>query len=177
MRIIGGEFKGKRFEILKGFKGRPTTDFAREGLFNVLHNAIDWSETKVLDLFSGTGSITLEGISRGAQSGVAVEKDRRASRHLDKIIESMEITDAYCVASDAFFYLEKQGTKFDLIIADPPFANTWGSRVHETVFKQDCLAENGLLIIEHDPHEVISNLPHWEQTRKYGKVHFSFFRR
>jgi len=177
MRIIGGEFKGQRFDILKGFKGRPTTDFAREGLFNVLQNALDWQETKVLDLFSGTGSLTLECISRGAQSVIAVEKDRRASRHLDKLIESMEISDAYCVAADAFFYLEKQGNKFDLIIADPPFKNVLGTRVHETVFKQDCLAEGGLLIIEHDPHEVISGLAHWEQTRKYGKVHFSFFRK
>lgn len=177
MRIIGGEFKGQRFEILKGFKGRPTTDFAREGLFNVLHNSLDWSKTNVLDLFSGTGSISLECMSRGAQSVVAVEKDRRASRHLDRLIESMEIGDAYCVASDAFLYLEKQRKKFDLIFADPPYAEKWGERVHRVVFKKDSLAEGGTLIIEHDPHEVISGLPYWEQTRKYGKVHFSFFRK
>jgi 16S rRNA (guanine966-N2)-methyltransferase len=177
MRIIGGEFKGLRFDIVKGYKGRPTTNFGREGLFNVLQNSIDWPETRVLDLFSGTGSLSLECSSRGAKSVVSVEKDRRASRHLSKLIESMKIEDAYCVSSDVFFYLDKQRHQFDLIIADPPFDEMWGARIHEKVFAKDILAEGGLLIIEHEPREVLSQLAHWDRTKNYGKVHFSFFRK
>lgn len=177
MRIIGGEFKGRRFDIVKGFKGRPTTDFAKEGLFNVLSNMIDWSETDVLDLFAGTGAITIECASRGAKSALAIEKDRRAVYHLEKIIDSLEIDAAFASSSDAFFFLEKNRGSFDLIFADPPFSKQYGLRIHELVFQGSALREGGLLIIEHEPHEELSNLAHWQQTRKYGKVHFSFFRK
>lgn len=175
MRIIGGRFKGKLIKLPKDLPVRPTTDFAKEALFNILSNIIDFDNLQVLDLFSGTGHISLEFASRGNNSITSVDKNFKCIEFLRSISKELNL-EISVLKTDVFDFLKKCSLKFDIIFADPPYDLIDISKIHELVFQSNLLSKNGLLIIEHGPKTKLINLKGFEQLRKYGNVNFSFFK-
>ena len=175
MRIIGGKFKGKVIKLPKDLPVRPTTDFAKEALFNILSNSIDFDNLKVLDLFSGTGHISLEFASRGNCSIISVDKNFKCVGFLRSITKELNL-EINALKTDVFEFLKKCNLKFDIIFADPPYDLLDIPKIHELVFQSNLLSENGLLIIEHGPKTKLEGLVGFEQLRKYGNVNFSFFK-
>ena len=175
MRIIGGSLKGRRFQPPKNFKGRPTTDFARESLFNILNNQYDWDEVQVLDLFSGTGALAFEAASRGAQNVIAVELDHRASRMIERNADALDIPEVAVYGMDAFDFLNSVGQAFDIIVADPPFDKRFGEKLLELIYSKNLLNPSGTFILEHDSHDNFGQHPQFVKEKKYGHVRFSFF--
>ena len=176
MRIIGGKYKGRIFTPTKKFSARPTTDIAKEGLFNILENRIDFTNKTVLDLFSGTGSIGLEFISRGCKEAAFVEKDFGHHKFILETIKSLNIENSWVVKSDAFSFLFKYQGKFDIVFADPPFDLPQLNLVPEAVFNGNVLNENGIFILEHSKEHNFSKHSNFTESRSYGKVNFSFFK-
>jgi len=178
MRIISGTLKGRRFSPPKNFRARPTTDTAREALFNVLSHSLEIEELKVLDLFSGTGAISYEFASRGSREVVSIEKDANHQKYIKKTVEEFDLTSAInSHRADVFKYL-KHAPKghFNLVFADPPFDLPEFEKVHETVLQSDVIAEGGVFILEHGPKQDYSTHPNFQSLRKYGKVNFTFFK-
>lgn len=176
MRVISGKYKRRAFEIPRNFKARPTTDFAKENLFNVLTNSIDFEEcANVLDLFAGTGSISLEFVSRGCGRIVSVEREPLHYSFICKIKEQLNESNWTPLRTDVFRYLEKCHDQFDLIFADPPYALARLPELPDLIFNKELLAPNGLFILEHGKEHHFSTHPHFIQERTYGSVHFSFF--
>ena len=175
MRIIGGKFKGKVIKLPKDLSVRPTTDFAKEALFNILSNSIDFDNLKVLDLFSGTGHISLEFASRGSCSIISVDKNFKCVGFLRSITKELNL-EINALKTDVFEFLKKCNLKFDVIFADPPYDLIDIPKIHELVFQSNLLSENGLLIVEHGPKTKLDDLLGFEQLRKYGNVNFSFFK-
>ena len=175
MRIIGGIYKGKQLFAPKNLPVRPTTDFAKEGLFNILNNKIDFEEITVLDLFCGTGNISLEFASRGAQKIYAVDKHTPCLNFVKDTAKSLKLNNIFIERADVFKYLEKTHSTYDLIFADPPYELENIANIHELVFSRNLLKANGLLIIEHGKPTDLSAQKNYLETRKYGNVHFSFF--
>ena len=174
MRIIGGEHKGKIIKVPKDLPVRPTTDFAKEGLFNILNNRIDFSEVNMLDLFSGTGHISMEFASRGSRNIVSVDKNFKCVGFLRSAGKEYKM-DINAVKSDVFEFLKNVSSSFDVIFADPPYDLPEIPLIHELVFSRQLLKENGMLIIEHGPKTHLDKLQGFDQQRKYGNVNFSFF--
>jgi len=174
MRIIGGLHKGKFLKVPKDLPVRPTTDFAKEALFNILNNKVDFTELTVLDLFSGTGHIALEFASRGATAVSAVDMNVKCVRFLSETNKQLNLN-ITAIKSDVFEFLKKSGGQYQLIFADPPYDLPNIADIHQWVFEKNMLAQNGLLIIEHGPKTNLAELKGFEQMRKYGHVHFSFF--
>ena len=178
MRIISGIYGKRRFDIPKNFKARPTTDFAKENLFNVLNNLIDWSEGLVaLDLFSGTGSIGFEFLSRGCSKVVCVEKDPVHHAFIQKVAKELKTNDLIPVKGDVFTYLSGARRSFDIIFADPPYALSELSEIPDLIFSKKLLNENGLLILEHPGDCSFSEHPGFFRQRVYGSVNFSLFQK
>lgn len=175
MRIVGGKYKGRIFNPGKKFSARPTTDLAKEALFNILANRYDLSEMKILDLFSGTGSIGYEFISRNAGEVIFVESNSNHVRFIKEVLEKLEIKNARIVREDVFRFLKFTPEKYDLIFADPPFNAPFINEIPETVFNSRVVNDNGLLILEHPGNFDFSHHLHFIELRKYGKVNFSFF--
>ena len=174
MRIVGGKYKGRIFNPGKTFKARPTTDLAKESLFNILANKIDFEETKMLDLFAGTGSISYEFISRGCKEVTLVELNFRHVQFIKSVLKELnEVAKVY--RADVFKYLAGEKSKFDLIFADPPYNHPRFQEIPVQIIERNLLAENGLLIVEHPKEYDFSKLPGFLELRKYGKVQFSFF--
>ena len=146
MRIIGGKYKGRIIEPVKKFSSRPTTDQAKEALFNILENRYDLSGMKILDHFSGTGSIGYEFASRGACEVIFIEKDFRHIRHIREMLKKLEIENAQAICMDVFKYLKGCREKFDIIFADPPFDAPYIPESPESGFDAGVMAENGLFI-------------------------------
>lgn len=176
MRIISGIHKGKIFSAPKNLPSRPTTDFAKEGLFNVLINEFDIDELAILDLFSGTGNITFELASREAKSILCVEQNFNCVNHIKKTIKMFGFNQIVVFKNDAFKYLKKTALTFDLIFADPPYNIPNYTDIPNLVFEKNILNEDGWLIIEHDKHTNFSEHPNFIQQRKYGNVNFSIFK-
>lgn len=177
MRIITGKYKGRHFEIPRNFKARPTTDFAKENLFNVLNAYIDWEEKPIaLDLFAGTGSITLELLSRGCDHVVCVEKDAMHYDLITQFIEKLAAPNAFPLRTDVFKYISKTREKFDLIFADPPYTLPNIQEIPDIILDRLLLREHGLLILEHGKTNDFSNHPRLIDHRVYGSVNFSLFR-
>lgn len=174
MRIIGGTHKGKTITVPKGLPVRPTTDFAKEGLFNILNSRMDMDGISVLDLFSGTGHISLEFASRGAKTIVGVDSSFKCAGFLRAISKELKF-DINAVKSDVFDFLKNSSMTFDLIFADPPYDLVEIPKIHELVFEKKLLNEDGFLIIEHGPKTNLEQLKGFTQQRKYGNVNFSFF--
>ncbi|WP_317896891.1 RsmD family RNA methyltransferase [Aurantibacillus circumpalustris] len=174
MRIIGGTHKGKVIKVPKDLPVRPTTDFAKEGLFNILSNKLDFENLSVLDLFSGTGHISLEFASRGAGTIVSVDKHFKCSGFLKSISKELNFN-INSIKSDVFDFLKNTTLKFDLIFADPPYDLNEIPDIHKFVFDKGLLNANGLLIIEHGQRTKLEDLKGFTQHRKYGNVNFSFF--
>ncbi len=176
MRIVSGKHRGRRITAPKNLPVRPTTDMAKEALFNILNNTYYLAEVSVLDLFAGIGSICFEFASRGTQDIVAVDSHPGCIKFLDT---TNSILDAgiQTIKSDVFSYLEKNARKFDLIFADPPYAMEEENfnQLLDLVFQKKLLKEDGLLIIEHSKQTNLSEHPNFERSRKYGGNVFSFF--
>lgn len=176
MRIITGKYKGRHFEVPRSFKARPTTDFAKENLFNVLRAYIDFEEgVTALDLFAGTGSITLELLSRGCSRVVSVEKDPQHYAFIRSVVEKLADDAADLLRADVFRYLDRCCEQFDFIFADPPYALKELEQLPDLVFAKNLLAPDGLFVLEHGKTQDFSNHPHFLEHRSYGSVNFSFF--
>ena len=175
MRIISGTYRGRRFQLPKNLQARPTTDFAKENLFNILANRVDFEDLRVLDLFSGTGSISFEFLSRGAKSVTCVEQYPPHVKFIKEVAEKLKVDTLTVVAGDAYRFIEHSAGKFDLIFADAPYADERLSSIPERILKSSLLAENGILIVEHSKSNNFSNHPLYRETRVYGSVNFSLF--
>jgi 16S rRNA (guanine966-N2)-methyltransferase len=174
MRIIGGTHKGRSIKVPKDLPLRPTTDFAKEGLFNILSNKMDLDQISVLDLFSGTGHISLEFASRGSSPIISVDQNFKCTGFLRSISKELNFN-INAIKSDVFEFLKNSTSKFDLIFADPPYDLKEIPDIHKLVIEKALLSENGLLIIEHGPKTKLEHLEGFVQQRKYGNVNFSFF--
>lgn len=176
MRIVTGKYKGRHFEVPRSFKARPTTDFAKENLFNVLRAYIDFEEgVTALDLFAGTGSITLELLSRGCSRVVSVEKDPQHYAFIRSVVAKLADDAADLLRADVFRYLDRCCEQFDFIFADPPYALKELEQLPDLVFAKNLLAPDGLFVLEHGKTQNFSNHPHFLEHRSYGSVNFSFF--
>lgn len=176
MRIITGKFKGRHFDIPRTFKARPTTDFAKENIFNVLNGYIDFDGITALDLFAGTGSISLELVSRGCKEVVSVEKDRDHARFIADCMKKINAENDILIRGDVFRFLKSCHQKFDLIFADPPYALPELDTLPDLVFEHDLLAADGVFVFEHGKHNDFSAHPRFKEHRSYGSVNFSIFR-
>lgn len=178
MRVISGRLKGRRFEIPSDrWKTRPTTDMAREGLFNILQHRIDLEDIEVLDLFAGSGALCYEFLSRGAKRVVAVEKYGGCIKFIKKQLKVFKIEEhAELKQMEVFSYLKQAAANsFDLIFADPPYAMREMLDLPELIFSRSILKKEGLLIIEHDHRCNFENHVNFVEFRKYGQSRFSFF--
>ena len=176
MRIIGGKYKGRRIDPPSNFKARPTTDFAREGLFNILNNRIDFETVHVLDLFSGTGSISYEFASRGAASVHLVEKDIRHIAGIKRIIRELDLKNIRPIHIDVKAFLKTCLKKYDIVFADPPYDLSWLRDLPDLVTGSEVLREDGFFILEHPRNMSFTDHSLFFEHRSYGGVNFSFFR-
>ncbi|MFK7932922.1 MAG: RsmD family RNA methyltransferase [Saprospiraceae bacterium] len=177
MRIIGGKFKGRKFiPPAKKWPTRPTTDFAKEGLFNILMNSYDFSELKVLDLFGGTGNHSYEFISRGCEDVTYVDKFGGCVAFVKKTAKELEIEENInIVRSDVFKFMERTPEKYDYIFAGPPYPLPTLDTIPDWIFKKELLKDEGLFVMEHNPNHDFKKHPHYVNERHYGKTIFSFF--
>ncbi|MBR5678117.1 MAG: 16S rRNA (guanine(966)-N(2))-methyltransferase RsmD [Paludibacteraceae bacterium] len=175
MRIISGIFRGRRLSPPKNITARPTTDFAKESLFNLLNNRIDFDGIDVLDLFAGTGGIGIECVSRGAREVTAVEIAHVQQNWIITCCRQLGIRNLSLIRGDVFKFLNACHTKYDLIFADPPYALEELPALPDLILKQEILKENGWLVIEHGKDTDFTSHPKHVETRTYGSVHFSFF--
>jgi 16S rRNA (guanine966-N2)-methyltransferase len=177
MRIISGTLKGRRFDIPNGWKTRPTTDIARESLFNILLNKTELEDKLVLDLYSGSGAVGYEFISRGAQKVTFVEKFQGCITFIKNNLKLFNIeSHAEIVKSDVFLFLKNyESAKYDIIFADPPYADNSMMLLPELIFERLILKTQGILIIEHDERHNFEKHTNFVELRKYGQSLFSFF--
>ncbi len=175
MRIIGGKYKGRLFHPGKKFSARPTTDIAREGLFNILENRYDFSSKKILDLFAGTGSISYEFLSRGCEHATLVELNFSHYKFIREVVKTLKIENVQVFRADVFKFMKKANGCFNIIFADPPFDLPDFNTIPNAVFKTGLLHNEGVFILEHPKEYDFSAHPNFSEIRKYGKVNFSFF--
>ncbi len=175
MRIITGIYKGRHFEIPRSFKARPTTDFAKENIFNVLTAYLDFEGATALDLFSGTGSISLELVSRGCSRVVSVEYDRDHHRFICECLKKLMTEGVLPIRGDAFRFIKACKQQFDFIFADPPYALKGLPTIPALIFEKGLLAEGGVFVFEHGKDQDFSAHPHFREHRAYGSVNFSIF--
>lgn len=175
MRIISGKFKARRIDVPHNITARPTTDFAKEGLFNLLNNQIDFEGIDVLDLFAGTGSIGFEFISREARSVICVEQSDRHAAFIRKTSQLLKIENLTLIRGDVFKFVSSTKIKFDLVFADPPYDLERLEEMPDLIFKYELLKPEGLFVLEHSVKNNFENHPRFSFHRHYGNVHFSFF--
>ena len=177
MRVISGIYKRRRFDVPHSFKARPTTDFAKENLFNVLSNYMDFEDgVRALDLFAGTGSISIELVSRGCDQVISIEKDRDHHSFICKIMQEVKTDKSLTVRGDVFKYLKSGREQLDFIFADPPYELTGLETIPDLIFENNLLKEDGLFVLEHGKKNNFEDNPHFVERRVYGSVNFSFFR-
>jgi 16S rRNA (guanine(966)-N(2))-methyltransferase RsmD len=175
MRIISGKYKGRRISAPNNITARPTTDFAKEGLFNLLNNRIDFEGINVLDLFAGTGSISFEFVSRNCTSVISVEQNERHCNFIKKICNELKITNLSLQKTDAFRFIETCRNQFDMIFADPPYELERFDEIPDLIFSHKLLKSDGLFVLEHSVKHSFENHPCFVDHRHYGNVNFSFF--
>ena len=176
MRIITGKYKGRHFDIPRTFKARPTTDFAKENIFNVMNGYVDFDGSDALDLFAGTGSITLEMLSRGCREVVSVEADRDHAAFIRQCLKKIDADNNILIRGDVFRFMKTCRRQFDFVFADPPYALPELPTIPSLVFEYGLLKPGGVLVFEHGKHNDFSTLPHFVEHRAYGSVNFSIFR-
>jgi 16S rRNA (guanine(966)-N(2))-methyltransferase RsmD len=176
LRIISGTHRGRRIEPPSNFKARPTTDFAREGLFNILNNRIDFETSYILDLFSGTGSISYEFASRGAAQVHLIDKDPKHITGIKRIIKDLGFENIRPIHIDVKAYLKTCSIKYDVVFADPPYDLSWLKELPDLVTNSGVIKEDGFFILEHPRGISFSNHELFYEHRNYGGVNFSFFR-
>ncbi len=177
MRIISGKYKGRTINPPKNLRARPTTDFAKENLFNVLTNVVDFEECDVLDLFAGTGSISYEFASRGARSVTSVEINPVHFNFIRTTARELGFDNMFAVKANVFLYLKSVTKQFDLIFSDAPYDLEGSEKVIDAVFENDLLRKDGILVFEHSSKQNFSSHPNFYQLRSYGSVQFSFFKK
>jgi 16S rRNA (guanine966-N2)-methyltransferase len=175
LRIIGGRLKGRRINPPSNFKARPTTDFAREGLFNILNNRVDFESITILDLFSGTGSISYEFASRGALSVHLVEKDSNHISGIKKILTELDLQNIRPIHIDVRAYLKTCSVKYDIVFADPPYELSWIEELPDLVTRAGVIKNDGVFILEHPRDLSFTQHKLFFEHRNYGGVNFSFF--
>jgi 16S rRNA (guanine966-N2)-methyltransferase len=175
MRIIGGKLKGIRFNAPESLPVRPTTDMAKEALFNILYNTYDFDSCSVLDLFSGTGSVSIEFASRGIKAITSVDKHSGCVYWLKSVISKYDLNEISVQKADVFKFLEGHQKSYQIIFADPPYDLPTIPLISELVFKNNLLTDNGLLIVEHPSLLKLKDKPGYKETRRYGNSSFSFF--
>lgn len=177
MRIISGEFKGRKFfPPAKKWPTRPTTDFAKEGLFNILMNEIDFKEVKMLDLFGGTGNHCYEFISRGCLDVTYVDKFWPAVKFVQKISSELDVEDKIrVVKSDVFKFIQQETKSYDYIFAGPPYPLPNLDDIPDAIFATAILSDNGLFVLEHNPNHNFKSHVNYIKERNYGSTIFSFF--
>lgn len=177
MRIIGGRLKGKVITPPMGYKARPTTDFAKEGLFNILNNEYEFEDLMVLDLFGGTGAIAYEFASRGAKRVYSVEMVRENASFIKTEADRLGLKNVTMVRDNVFDFLPLCREKFDIIFADPPYALEGLDTLPDKVLERDILHPGCYFILEHGDEYSFEDHPFFVKERSYGRVHFSFFSR
>lgn len=176
MRIISGKYGRRRFDVPSSFSARPTTDFAKENIFNVLSNLIDFEGLDALDLFAGTGSISFELLSRGCRQVTSVEKNNAHASFIAKVAKELKTSDLNLIRGDVFRYIQSVASEsFDFIFADPPYALKELPEIPGLVLERDLLRPGGIFVMEHPATCDFSNLPLFSQHRVYGAVNFSIF--
>jgi 16S rRNA (guanine966-N2)-methyltransferase len=175
MRIIGGKLKGIRLNAPASLPVRPTTDMAKEALFNILYNTYDFDSCDVLDLFSGTGNISIEFASRGIRSVTAVDKHSGCVYWLESVIKKYELPEIQTIKGDVFKFLDQHKKSYQIIFADPPYDLPNIPEIAQKVIDNGLLSDNGLLVIEHPSFLKLNFLPGFTETRRYGNSSFSFF--
>jgi 16S rRNA (guanine(966)-N(2))-methyltransferase RsmD len=176
MRIITGKYKGRHFDIPRTFKARPTTDYAKENIFNVLNGYIDLDVAEALDLFSGTGSITLELLSRGCSHVTSIELDRDHHRFICDCVKKLGTEACLPLRADVFRFVKSCRQQYDIVFADPPYALKELPQIPDLVFERALLKPDGILVFEHGKNHDFSQHPRFVEHREYGSVNFSLFR-
>jgi 16S rRNA (guanine966-N2)-methyltransferase len=176
MRIIGGTLKGLRLNPPKNLPVRPTTDLAKEALFNILLNQIEFDDIKVLDLFCGTGNIAYEFASRGAKQVIAVDRSIHCINYVKDTSRQHGLINIKTFKADIFKYLQVETEQYDLVFADPPYDMNQIPEIPKIIFEKNLLSPDGLLIVEHQSMQNLSNHPAFVEQRKYGHSSFSFFK-
>ena len=176
MRLIGGYLKGKRLAVPKNFPSRPTTDFAKEGLFNILNNLVEIEEMNVLDLCAGTGNISFEFVSRGAPLVFSVDSNAKCIRHIEQTARELSISNSCkTYKSDCIVFCKNSNISFDLIFADPPFYLNIHHELIDSIFQGNILNKNGKFILEHGKNLQFDSHNEFSFSRNFGNVVFSFF--
>lgn len=175
MRVISGKYRGKNFFPPKGFPSRPTTDAAKESLFNILDSRMYFEKLDILDLFAGTGNISIEFLSRGVGTVLSVDSHSVSHNYLLKLREEFKAENWQITRQNAFSFVETCKQKFDLIFADPPYGLDGVENLPTQVFELGLLVDDGTLIVEHGHETSFSGHPYFKEMRNYGGVMFSFF--
>ncbi|HXB41948.1 MAG TPA: RsmD family RNA methyltransferase [Bacteroidia bacterium] len=175
MRIISGTYKGRVLHPPKNLPTRPTTDFAKTGLFNILNNLVDYENTSVLDLCAGTGNISFEFASRGAKHITSVDSHAACLKFISDTARELKFTNFKTWKTDIFRFIDKTEEKFDLIFVDPPYEVSWIEQISEKVFEKNLLNDGGMLIVEHGNKTELSAQKYFSDKRNYGNVNFSIF--
>lgn len=176
MRIIRGKYGRRRFDVPTNITARPTTDFARENIFNVMENLVDFEECTALDLFAGTGAISLEMLSRGVRSVTAIEKAATQYNFIRRVLDTLGDRNMRVVRGDALRYIQTAPAQYDIVFADPPYDLPGFADIPGAVLASGLLRPGSLFIIEHSAKHDFSTLPHFSEHRRYGSVNFSIFR-
>lgn len=176
MRIIRGKYGHRRFDVPRNITARPTTDFAKENLFNVLENITDIEGASVLDLFAGTGAISLEFLSRGAADVTAVEMAATQANFIRKVKDTLKDEALTVIRGDVFRFVATCRKKFDIIFADPPYDHKDFEKIPTLILNSEMVKDGTLVIIEHSKDRDFTALPGFNQQRVYGSVNFSIFR-
>ncbi|MGN0218826.1 MAG: 16S rRNA (guanine(966)-N(2))-methyltransferase RsmD [Muribaculaceae bacterium] len=175
MRIIRGKYGRRRFDVPTNITARPTTDFARENIFNVLENMVDFEGLSALDLFAGTGAITFEFLSRGCADVTAVEKASTQYNFIKKVAQQLNVDNLTLIKGDALKFIDTCTKKFDLIFADPPYDMPDFASVPVRILGSQMLRPGTIIVVEHSKNHDFSTLPHFIDHRTYGSVNFSIF--
>lgn len=175
MRIIRGKYGKRRFDVPKNITARPTTDFARENIFNVIENMEDLEGKRVLDLFAGTGAISWEFVSRGCEEVVAVEQAHVQAAFIRSVKEKLGDTTLKLIKGDVFRFVERAKESFDIVFADPPYNHPKFAEIPQLILNSDICGEGTLVIIEHNKNHDFSRLPGFRRHLAYGSVNFSLF--
>ena len=177
MRIISGKYKSRIIRTLKNSKVRPTTDIAKEGLFNIFSNEFYFSDLEILDLFAGTGSISYEFVSRGVKSVISVDNYFKNVAFIEETSENMGIENISAVKYDACKFLKMCNMQFDIVFADPPYMFKQVDEIPELIFENNILKNSGWLVLEHSKAHDFRGKPYFSEQRNYGKVNFSIFKK
>lgn len=175
MRIIAGTLRGRRLNPPAHLPVRPTTDMAREALFNILNNYVDYEDCSVMDLFAGTGAVSFEFVSRGVKDVTSIDINNGCTEFIKSTSKQMNISNIHVVRADVFDLLKRAYKKFDIVFADPPYALQDLAKLPDIVFESNVLNEDGIFILEHPKEFSFEDHPRFWQHRNYGKVNFTFF--